>query len=59
MQNNRLSALTLYIIVTAALTGTVLQGHAQEEAEPSLYDRLGGVYSIATVVDDFIERAPC
>ncbi len=29
---------------------------AQEEAEPSLYDRLGGVYSIATVVDDFIER---
>ncbi|MEK7774340.1 MAG: group 1 truncated hemoglobin [Candidatus Zixiibacteriota bacterium] len=25
-------------------------------AAPSLYDRLGGVYSIATVVDDFIER---
>ena len=26
-------------------------------AEPrSLYDRLGGVYSIATVVDDFIDR---
>jgi hemoglobin len=23
---------------------------------PSLYDRLGGVYSIATVVDDFIDR---
>jgi hemoglobin len=23
---------------------------------PSLYERLGGVYSIATVVDDFIER---
>ncbi len=23
---------------------------------PSLYDRLGGVYSIATVVDDLIER---
>jgi hemoglobin len=22
----------------------------------SLYDRLGGVYSIATVVDDFIDR---
>jgi len=22
----------------------------------SLYDRLGGVYSIATVVDDFINR---
>ncbi len=24
--------------------------------KPSLYDRLGGVYSIATVVDDFIDR---
>ena len=26
------------------------------EDEASLYDRLGGVYAIATVVDDFIER---
>ncbi len=24
--------------------------------KPSLYERLGGVYSIATVVDDFIDR---
>ncbi len=24
--------------------------------QPSLYERLGGIYSIATVVDDFIER---
>ena len=24
--------------------------------QPSLYSRLGGVYSIATVVDDFIDR---
>jgi hemoglobin len=24
--------------------------------KPSLYDRLGGVYSVATVVDDFIDR---
>jgi hemoglobin len=23
---------------------------------PKLYDRLGGVYSIATVIDDFIDR---
>ncbi len=29
---------------------------AQKKAEPSLYERLGGVYNIATVVDDFIER---
>ena len=28
---------------------------AQDKPRP-LYDRLGGVYSIATVVDDFIER---
>jgi hemoglobin len=27
-----------------------------ENAIPSLYDRLGGVYAIATVVDDFIDR---
>ena len=25
---------------------------------PSLYERLGGVYSIATVIDDFIDRIP-
>ena len=28
----------------------------QPKEVPSLYDRLGGVYSIATVVDDFIDR---
>lgn len=28
---------------------------AQEKPKPSLYDRLGGVYPIATVVDTFIE----
>ena len=28
----------------------------QPAEKPSLYDRLGGVYSIATVVDDFINR---
>ncbi len=27
-----------------------------EPARPSLYERLGGVYAIAAVVDDFIER---
>jgi hemoglobin len=27
-----------------------------EEKKPSLYERLGGIYSIATVVDDFIDR---
>src|SRR5258708_32341524 len=28
----------------------------QQGEKPPLYDRLGGVYSIATVVDDFINR---
>jgi hemoglobin len=28
----------------------------QGQAEPTLYDRLGGVYNIATVVDDLIDR---
>ena len=27
-----------------------------EAAKPSLYERLGGVYAIAAVVDDFIDR---
>ena len=26
------------------------------QSSPSLYDRLGGVYGIATVMDDFIDR---
>src|ERR671939_369162 len=28
----------------------------QAPQKPTLYDRLGGVYNIATVVDDFIDR---
>jgi hemoglobin len=27
-----------------------------QESKPSLYERLGGVYAIAAVVDDFIDR---
>ena len=27
-----------------------------QTTQPSLYDRLGGIYGIATVVDDFIDR---
>ena len=41
----------------AVFVGPFVQ--AQEKAavpEKSLYERLGGVYSIATVADDFIER---
>ena len=28
----------------------------QPAEEPTLYERLGGVYSIATVVDDLVDR---
>jgi hypothetical protein len=28
----------------------------EQAAQPSLYERLGGIYSIACVVDDFIDR---
>ena len=37
--------------------GDAKQEEADVEAEPiSLYERLGGIYNIATVVDDFIDR---
>jgi hemoglobin len=37
--------------------GADLEGSAtQAKATPSLYERLGGVYAIAVVVDDFIDR---
>ena len=29
---------------------------SSQPTQPSLYERLGGIYSIATVVDDFIDR---
>lgn len=49
---------TLAAVLTVAVgTGTLL--HAQEQAppaKPSLYDRLGGLYPISAVVDDFIDR---
>ena len=42
-------------LACAALCASVLDVRAQT-GQKSLYERLGGVYSIATVVDDFIER---
>ncbi len=52
----RFSAIN-FILITALITvfGTS-SSVAEEKKEKSLYERLGGVYSIATVVDDFIER---
>ena len=34
----------------------MVQDDLQAPTQPSLYDRLGGVYNIATVVDDLIDR---
>lgn len=43
--------------VLAAVFAVWVAGVATAQDKPNtLYDRLGGVYSIATVVDDFIER---
>ena len=47
------------ILMVAAIgpsTRIGAQTKAPAEQPKSLYDRLGGVYSIATVVDDFVER---
>lgn len=52
---------TARIALSAVATAAILAGLyrpalAQEAPEKSLYERLGGVYPIAVVVDDFIDR---
>jgi hemoglobin len=42
--------------ILAALFALVVNAGAAQSQEKSLYDRLGGAYNIAAVVDDFIER---
>ena len=49
---------TVLALVTVVMVGVMTQPARAQVTQPSLYERLGGVYSIATVVDDFIERAP-
>ena len=57
--NRTIQRIAASVLIFAAL-GASAQIAAQTKAAPeqpkSLYDRLGGVYSIAAVVDDFIER---
>jgi hemoglobin len=49
--------LVLSVFLTAVMLAGCSKGtKSQEKAEPSLYERLGGVYNIAAVVDDFIDR---
>jgi hemoglobin len=43
------------VVIVVKVAAMTYPARAQVN-QPSLYDRLGGVYSIATVVDDFIER---
>ena len=47
---------TLLATVMVILAGTAADTVRAQATQPSLYERLGGAYSIATVVDDFIER---
>lgn len=47
--------LSVAVLLTIAFTTGTAQT-ADKTAEPTLYQRLGGAYAIATVVDDFIER---
>jgi hypothetical protein len=54
MLGSRNTRLTLMLFwCSVELSGDSL---CRELEKPSLYDRLGGVYGIATVVDDFIDR---
>src|SRR2546427_11352173 len=46
----------LSLTVTLALLAGARAATAQQSADTSLYARLGGVYAIATVVDNFIDR---
>ncbi len=44
------------ILIAGLLIAAGGPAAAQQATDTSLYSRLGGVYAIATVVDDFIER---
>ena len=47
---------TVLAAVVVIVAGAATQTAMAQATQPSLYERLGGAYSIATVVDDFIER---
>lgn len=63
MRTRRIERCLIAFLVVATLGIRVAAQSKPAPAQPkpapaakALYDRLGGVYSIATVVDDFIER---
>jgi hemoglobin len=47
---------TVLAAVIVIMAATATQTARAQAPQPSLYERLGGVYNIATVIDDFIER---
>jgi hemoglobin len=47
---------TVLAAIIAIMAGVATQTATAQVKQPSLYERLGGTYSIATLVDDFIER---
>ena len=47
---------TVLAAVIVVMAGTTTQTAMAQVKQPSLYERLGGAYSIAAVVDDFIDR---
>ena len=47
---------TTVLAVMVVMAGAATQTARAQATQASLYERLGGAYSIATVVDDFIER---
>ena len=52
----RMTRLGMTTVLAGGLVVLVVGVAAAQDKPKPLYDRLGGVYSIATVVDDFIER---
>jgi hemoglobin len=56
MRAHRFTSLGLAVLVTSLVTLFSPSGSgADEKAQKSLYERLGGVYNIAPVVDEFLE----
>ena len=53
---NRMTQWGMTTVLAAVLAASVAGMATGQDQPKALYDRLGGVYSIATVVDDFIER---
>ena len=55
--SNIRNALLMLILFSLLVVSTITaEEKATDESEASLYERLGGVYSIASVVDELIER---